>query len=67
MGKRVQFAHIKFGGEPKSLDSGALQFGGESVKFAAGVGEVGFADFGDNDAASFGANFETAQIGGRAA
>ena len=67
MGKRVQFAHIKFGSEPEGLDSGALQFGGKSVEFAASVGEVSFADLGDDDAAAFGTNFETTEIGGSAA
>ena len=63
MGKRVQFAHIKFGSEPESLDSGALEFRRESVEFAAGVGKMRFANFGDDDAAAFGANFEAAEVG----
>jgi hypothetical protein len=36
------------------------------MKFAAGVGEMGFADFGDNDAAALGADVKTAEIGGGA-
>jgi len=44
-----------------------LQFSGESVEFAAGVGEVSFTDFSDDDTAAFGANFEAAEIGGSAA
>ena len=37
------------------------------MEFAASVGEVSFADLGDDDAAALGANFEAAQIGGGAA
>ena len=66
MGKRVQFAHIKFGSKPESLDSGALEFRGQSVEFAAGVGEMRLADSGDHDAAAFGANFKAAEVGGSA-
>ena len=67
MSKSVQFAHIEFGREPEGLDSGALEFRGESVEFAAGIGEVSFADLRNDNAAAFGANFEAAQIGSRAA
>ena len=67
MGKRVQFAHIEFGGEPESLDSGALKLRGESVEFAASIGEMRFADFRDDDAPAFGANLEATEIGGGAA
>ena len=38
-----------------------------TVEFAAGVGQVSFADPGDDDAAAFGTNFEAAQICGGAA
>jgi hypothetical protein len=44
-----------------------LQFGGESVEFAAGVGKMSFADLGDDNAAAFGADLQAAQIGGGAA
>ena len=37
------------------------------MEFAASVGEVSFADLGDDDAATLGANLEAAQIGGGAA
>ena len=67
MGKRVQFAHIEFGSEPEGLDSGALQFGGKGVEFAARVGEVSFTDLGDDDAAAFGPNFQSTEVGSRAA
>ena len=67
MSEGVQFAHIKFGSEPEGLDSGALQFVGQGVEFAARVGEVCFADLGDDDAAAFGANLEAAEIGSGAA
>jgi hypothetical protein len=44
-----------------------LQFGGESVEFAAGVGKMSFAYLGDDNAAAFGADLQAAQIGGGAA
>jgi hypothetical protein len=49
------------------LNTGALEFRGESMEFAAGVGEMRFADFGDYDATALGANFEAAEVGGGAA
>jgi hypothetical protein len=44
-----------------------LQIGSESVELAARVGQVSFADLGDDDAAAFGTDFETAEVGGGAA
>jgi hypothetical protein len=44
-----------------------LEFSGESVEFTTRVGQMRFADFRDDDAATFGANFEATEVGGGAA
>src|SRR6266852_5856220 len=57
---------MKFCGEVQSLNSAALQIGGESVKLAARVGEVAFIELGDDDAAALRADFQAVEIGGGA-
>ena len=67
MSEGVQFAHMKFCGEKESVNAGALEIGGESMEFAASIGEVAVAEFGSDDAAAFDADLQALQFGSSAA
>src|SRR5262245_37977196 len=58
---------MKLGREPQGLNASTLKVVGQSVEFAADIGEMSFADLGDDDSAAFGANLQAAEIGSRAA
>ena len=58
---------MKFRGKKDGVNSGALQIGGEGVKFAASVGQVAFIQLVNDNAAAFNANFQAVKSIGSAA
>ena len=64
MCERVQFAHMKFGGEVQGVNAGALKISGECVEFAARIGKMPLSQLGNNDTAAFDADFKSLKLGG---
>jgi hypothetical protein len=58
---------MEFGAEEERVDPGALQIGGQCMKFSARIGKVPFAQLGDDDAAALGAYFQAIELDRRVA